>query len=109
MCKLVCNSLKIGLHENGQPAFRQKRTDLLLGLDFASLSSKQQITHVALVAGDSDFLPAIEVAKEEGVSVWLFHGEANDRGESTYARELWRAADERFELVQSFLENVRRT
>ena len=99
---------KIGVKENGQPAFRQKRTDLLLGLDFASLSSKRQITHVALVAGDSDFLPAIEVAKEEGVLVWLFHGGINERGESTYAQELWRAADERFELVQSFLEQLRR-
>ncbi len=45
--------------------FHQKRTDLLLGLDFALLSGKHQITHAAVVAGDSDLLPAFEVASRK--------------------------------------------
>ena len=33
----------------GAPDFVQKRVDLLLGLDIALLSAKQQITHMALL------------------------------------------------------------
>ena len=92
-----------GFDNQGEPIFQQKRTDLLLGLDFALLSGKNKITHAALVAGDSDFLPAIEVAKQEGIVVWLFHS-----GESTYARELWKAVDERFALDPDFMSRVAR-
>ena len=51
----------------GKPVFQQKRTDLLLGLDFALLSGKQRITHAAVLAGDSDLLPAFAVGQQEGV------------------------------------------
>lgn len=97
-----------GFDHNNKPIFQQKRTDLLLGLDFALLSSKHPITHAALVAGDSDFLPAIEVAKQEGIAVWLFHGPRNQNGEPTYAQELWNTADERFELDQEFMNRLER-
>jgi len=97
-----------GLDAQGRPIFQQKRIDLLLGLDFALLSGKSQITHAALVAGDSDLVPAFEVARQEGVSVWLFHGPrfSGSNGSSTYAEELWLAADERIELDQTFMDRV---
>ncbi len=62
----------VGVSRQGRPIFQQKRTDMLLGLDVALLSAKQQITHAAIVGGDSDFLPAIEVAAQEGVAGRLF-------------------------------------
>ena len=97
-----------GLDGRGEPIFQQKRTDLMLGLDFALLSGKHQITHAALVAGDSDFIPAVEIAKQEGIVVCLFHGPSKPRrDDSTYAQELWYAADERFELTQSFMDRVK--
>ena len=97
-----------GLESRGQPIFQQKRTDLLLGLDFAMMSAKRQITHAAVIAGDSDFLPAVEAAKREGVLVWLFHGPGRSGiRDSSYAEELWQAADERFELTARFLERIR--
>ena len=97
-----------GYDSNGEPIFQQKRTDLLLGLDFALLSGKNRITHAAVVAGDSDFLPAFEAAKQEGVSVWLFHGpgSSSERG-STFAQELWLAADDRYEMTRTFMERVK--
>ena len=55
-----------GLNQYGNPIFQQKRVDLLLGLDLALLSGKQQITHAAIVSGDSDLIPAVEVAQQEG-------------------------------------------
>ena len=93
-----------GYDGSGRPIFQQKRVDLLLGLDVALLSAKQQITHIVLLAGDSDFLPAVEVAKREGVSFWLFHG---PRG--SYSQELWNEADERVEMDSDFVDTVRLT
>jgi uncharacterized LabA/DUF88 family protein len=99
-----------GLDKSGKQIFQQKRVDLLLGLDFALLSGKRQITHVAVVSGDSDLLPAFKVAKEEGISVWLFHGPRKSRkdGGSSYAYELWQEADERCEIDSAFMKRVQR-
>lgn len=97
-----------GLDAQGHPIFQQKRVDLLLGLDFALLSGKRQITHAAVVSGDSDLVPAFEVARQEGISLWLFHGPRRARvtGNSTFAEELWLAADERIELDQAFMNRI---
>ena len=100
-----------GHDSTGAPIFQQKRVDLLLGLDFALLSGKRQITHAAVVSGDSDLLPAFHVAKEEGILVWLFHGPRKSKkdGNPTFANELWQAADERFEMDQVFMKRVARS
>lgn len=100
-----------GKNSQGVKIFQQKRVDLLLGLDFAEQSTKRQITHVALVAGDSDFCPAIEFAKREGICVWLFHGPrvSPANRENTYSIDLWQCADERYEIDQSFIDKVKRT
>lgn len=97
-----------GVRADGTPIFQQKRVDLLLGLDFALLAGKNQITHAAIVTGDSDLVPAIDVARTEGVQVWLFHGPQQSKvdGSSTYASELWLRADERVELDQDFMNRV---
>ena len=87
----------------GKPIFQQKRTDMLLGLDVARLSATKQITHAAIVSGDSDFLPAIDLASQEGVAIWLFHGPP-----STYAKELWLRADERCEMDSAFMQRIER-
>ena len=99
-----------GLDSNGQPIFQQKGIDMLLGLDFALLSAKARITHAAVVTGDSDFIPAFQVAKNEGISVWLFHGPQFSRkdGRSTYAAELRKEADERVQMDADFARKVKR-
>ena len=94
----------VGMSRQGKPIFQQKRTDMLLGLDVALLSAKRQITHAAIVGGDSDFLPAFEVAAQEGVAVWLFHGPSTG-----YAQELWTRADERHEIDEAFMQRVERS
>jgi len=91
-----------GQDNQGRPIYQQKQVDLLLGLDFALLSVKRSITHAAVVTGDSDMVPALEVAKTEGIAVWLFTGEPQ-----SHARELWHAADERVDLDQRFLNTIR--
>jgi uncharacterized LabA/DUF88 family protein len=54
--------------------FFQKRVDSMLATDLTALSATHMITHAAIVAGDSDFIPAVEHAKRFGVQIWLFHG-----------------------------------
>jgi uncharacterized LabA/DUF88 family protein len=90
-----------GNRADGSPILEQKRVDMMLGVDLALLTAKQQITHAALVAGDSDFLPAIEAAKPQGVLLWLFHGPEPHT-------ELWEAADERTLIDPGFVEQIRR-
>jgi uncharacterized LabA/DUF88 family protein len=99
-----------GRDARGEPIFEQKRIDLLLGIDLALLCGKHQIHHAALIAGDSDLLPAVEAAKLEGVTVWLLHGPRYSPidGKSTYHFDLWEHADERIELTQEFLLSVER-
>ncbi len=66
----------------------------------ALLAGKNQITHAALLAGDSDFLPAVEAAKLEGVLIHLYHG-------PTYHKDLWDQCDERTLIDQAFIDGIR--
>ena len=65
------------------------------------LAAKQAIQEAVLVAGDSDFIPAIMAAKSEGVLVRLFHG-------ASPHSELWQEADERTQLTEDFIGSIRR-
>lgn len=88
-----------GVDENGKPRYEQKRVDILLGVDMVQLAAKQVIQDAVLVAGDSDFIPAITAAKSEGVLIRLFHGQ---RPHS----DLWQEADERIQFTQGFVDAV---
>jgi len=92
-----------GRDETGQPIFVQKQVDILLGVDLVLLAAKHQITHAALLGGDSDFLPAISAAKAEGVLIHLFHGTVYKPHVS-----LWDACDERTPLTQDLIDSLRR-
>lgn len=90
-----------GNDDNGHPIFTQKRVDLLLGMDLGSIVSTRKVDEVAIVAGDSDFIPVVEFAKKEGAIVWLIHGPFG-----TYHKDLWIATDERKEITQEIVNNV---
>lgn len=88
-----------GINKKGEPIFVQKGIDIQLGVDLVLLSAKQQISHAVIVAGDSDLIPAINVAKNEGVLIHLFHGSAPHR-------KLVEASDERTLITHDFLTDV---
>lgn len=90
-----------GSDEKGRPVYVQKRVDLMVGLDIASLAAKQQVDHVALFSGDGDLLPAVEAAQAEGVVVWLVHGPP-----MTYSEELWGMVDDRIIVNEDFMKFV---
>ena len=88
-----------GQNPDRTPRFEQKRVDVLLSLDLVLLAGKGQIHQAILLAGDSDFIPAVTAARNEGVLVTLFHG-ANCHS------DLWIEADERFRIDQELIDSV---
>lgn len=91
-----------GVDRQGVPMYQQKRVDLMMGLDIARLAAKGQVTHTALLSGDSDLIPAVEAAQQEAVIVWLVHGTQGA------AKELKLLADNRILLDDEFLTAVER-
>lgn len=57
--------------------YEQKRVDVLLSVDMVRHSAAGHIQHAVVLAGDSDFIPAIEATKESGATVSLWYGEDN--------------------------------
>lgn len=49
-----------------------------MAVDIVRLSLKRIVDHLIIITGDSDFIPAVQVAKEEGVKVHLWHAEKKD-------------------------------
>ena len=51
--------------------FSQKRVDIKIGLDIASMALKKQVDQIILISGDSDFVPAAKLARREGIDFVL--------------------------------------
>jgi len=49
----------------------QKGVDIRIGLDMARLALRDMVRAVAVVTGDSDFVPAFKFVRREGVKVML--------------------------------------
>jgi len=81
--------------------FVQKRVDILLAVDLVRLSWSRQIDKAVLVTGDSDFVPAVEAAKDAGVLIQLYcaKNSAHD--------ELLSTVDESFELTDEFIGRIK--
>jgi uncharacterized LabA/DUF88 family protein len=93
-----------GTDATGKPIFVQKRIDNMIGVDMALLAGKGKITNVALLSGDSDYIPTIEAVKREGILVTLWHG--GFRPETAPSRELVEICDERRELTPELLKKL---
>ena len=96
-----------GRDPNGNPIFIQKRVDNMVGVDMALLAAKGKITNVALLSGDSDYMPTIEAVKREGVLVTLWHGSFSP--DTQPSRELYEICDERRELTAALVAQIGRT
>ena len=60
------------------------------------LVTKKSINETFIIAGDSDFIPAIYVAKPEGVIVYLIHGD-------TCHNDLLNEVDERIKITPDLI------
>jgi uncharacterized LabA/DUF88 family protein len=53
------------------PQIEQKAVDMKLGLDIATLAQKKLVDSLILITADSDLVPAIKLAKNEGLQIGL--------------------------------------
>ena len=97
-----------GQDNDGRPIFIQKRVDIMLSVDLVQLAATRQITRAVLLAGDSDFVPAVQVAKGHGVLTVLCHGPIRPGTNNTVHHELWSECDDRFELTGDVIDTLRR-
>lgn len=52
-------------------SFEQKGVDMRIGIDVATLSLKKIVDRIILLSGDTDMIPAMKLARREGVQVVL--------------------------------------
>lgn len=71
--ELLKRTLKIEdlTEDDVQFDFSQKRVDIKIGLDIASMTLKKQVEQIILISGDSDFVPAAKLARREGIDFLL--------------------------------------
>jgi len=62
-----------GTDAAGERLFEQKGVDVMLAIDLFRMATSRQIQKAVLVTGDSDFVPAIKLAKDEGMEVVLYY------------------------------------
>ncbi len=53
------------------PNIKQKGVDMMIGLDMATLAIKRLVSIVVIASGDSDLVPAMKLARTEGLRVYL--------------------------------------
>lgn len=54
------------------PDIQQKGVDMKIGLDIAWISFNKIAERILVITGDSDFIPAIKLARRNGIQVYLF-------------------------------------
>jgi uncharacterized LabA/DUF88 family protein len=55
--------------EDFKPDFEQKGVDLRIGLDIATFSFGRKVDRIAIVTGDTDLIPAMKLARREGIQI----------------------------------------
>lgn len=71
--KLPRFEVKLGKLQLIGNQFKQKMVDVLMSLDIVDMCSNKKISHAVIVAGDSDFVPAIKKAKDAGAIIHLYY------------------------------------
>lgn len=66
--KIAVSDLK---NEDLSLTLTQKAVDIKIGIDIIHLAYKRLVDQVLLISGDSDFVPALKLARMEGVDVVL--------------------------------------
>ena len=66
-----CRFGRLTRHIDG--SFEQKRVDVMFATDIVVSSTKHLVSNIVLITGDSDMIPAIQIAKNEGIVVELFY------------------------------------
>ncbi len=73
----------------------QKMVDVLLATEMTRIAWSKEAQHISLVAGDSDYVAAVQAAKNAGALVRLYYFR---EGKTSYGDRLYDEVDERFNL-----------
>jgi len=93
--------IRLGRLQKIGKEFKQKGVDVFLSVDLVKLSCKGVIDKAILVTGDSDFVPAVKVSKEEGIVTILYYS----RTPPMYVHyELLQECDEKYEITQELID-----
>lgn len=90
-----------GNDSQGHPIFIQKSVDVLIAVDMVQLAATRAVDKIVLMAGDSDFEPAMKAVKVHGVVTALYRGPQNGGSDP-----LWEACDERVQLTKGMINQV---
>lgn len=91
---------RLARSETAPGGFVQKMVDILLTIDLITLALEHQIQRAVLVAGDSDYVPAIQVARNAGTVVELYYlTRPHDA--------LLEACDDRIRISSAFIDRIR--
>jgi len=95
---------RLARREGNQGAirFEQKMVDILLAVDLVQLSVDHQIQRAVILANDSDFVPAIEIARGAGTVVELYYHVPPQPH-----TELMRACDDRILIDGGLVEKIK--
>jgi uncharacterized LabA/DUF88 family protein len=84
--------------------FQQKGVDVYFAVDIVHMCLTKRIDRAIIVTGDSDFIPAVNAAKETGAIIELYYYKSpNRRGPRTHD-ELIKAVDERCPIIQDLID-----
>jgi len=95
----------IGIEEAGQSRIGVIYLPAVDEMVYAA--ARRSVDAIALLSGDGDFLPAVELVKREGLTFALVHGPRSGP-QLTVQESLWAAADLRLPLDMAFLEPLLR-
>lgn len=73
-----------------------------MSVDLVKLACKGIIYKAVLITGDSDFVPAVNVAKEEGIVTILYYSK---KPPMYVHNELLDACDETYEIDQALIDS----
>lgn len=54
-----------------KPDIKQKGVDLRIGLDVATMAIRGTVDTIVMVTGDTDLMPALKLARKEGLRVYM--------------------------------------
>ncbi len=93
--------VKLGRLQMINGTFKQKMVDVLMSLDISTMSYENQVEHIVILAGDSDFIPAIRNAKSYGTIIHLAYHQ------SLVHNDILDQVDERYEITVELIERIK--
>ncbi|MEK6924485.1 MAG: NYN domain-containing protein [Candidatus Micrarchaeota archaeon] len=97
-----CYCFKKGTFTTPCKHITQKGVDVRFSIDLVSLATDKRIDKAILITGDSDFIPAINYAREVNMKITLYYLKL---GNITLHKGLPFVCDERFQLTKQFFQD----